>query len=89
MDIDDACETVHAWHELFSISQSRSTPANLPEAVLVIKAYLERERADGMPIQELDLAEPLLMTRKGVRWVMPFVLSAESMAASKRRKSRG
>ena len=89
MTIDEACRTVHAWHELLSMDESRSTPASLPEAVAVIKAYLEREKADGKPIRELEIAEVLLMTREGVRWVMPFVLSAESMEKTKRRKALG
>jgi hypothetical protein len=89
MTIDDACKTVRAWAELFSNGQSRSTPAGLPEAVAIIKGYLERDRADRNPIRELEIAEHLLATREGIRWVMPFVLSAESMEAAKRRKAHG
>jgi len=47
----------------------------------------QREKADGKPIHELEIAENLLTTCKGIRWVMPFELSAESMEASKRRKA--
>lgn len=89
MTVDDACKTVRAWHKLFSISESRSAPASLPQAVAVIKAYLEREKADGKPIRELEIAEALLMTREGTRHVMPFVLSAESIEAAKRRMAQG
>ncbi len=90
MDIATACRTVHEWAELYySGGRPRSTPGSLPEAVAVIKAYLEREKADGKPIVELVIAENLLMTREGVRWVMPFVLSAEAMEAAKRRKESG
>jgi hypothetical protein len=89
MDIAYACKTVHAWHDLFSMSGSRSTPASLPQAVAVIKAYLEREKADGKPIQELEIAEALLKTREATRYVMPFVLSCKSSEALKRRKAMG
>ena len=88
MNIADACKTVHQWQELFEPGASgRRVPGNLIEAVAAIKAYLEREKADGEPIGELEVAEYLLMTREGVGWVMPFVLSAESMEASKRRNA--
>jgi hypothetical protein len=50
---------------------------------------LEREKAEGKPIRELEIAEHLLMTREGIRWVMPFVLSAELMEKSRRRKTHG
>ncbi len=90
MDISDACKTVHRWNDLLEPgSRGGSVPGGLPEAVAIIKAYLEREKADGKPIQELVVADHLLMTRQGIRWVMPFVLSAESMEASKRRKGVG
>jgi urease gamma subunit len=82
LTIDDACKTVHQWAELLRPGATgRSVPGDLPEAVATIKAYLERERTDGKPIQELVIADELLMTREGVRWVMPFVLSAEKMLA--------
>jgi len=90
MNVAEACRIVHQWQELFSPSASgRSVPGNLVDAVAVIKAYLEGERADGKAIGELEIAEALLMTRQGVRWVMPFVLSAEAMETSKRRKAKG
>ena len=83
MDILDACQTVRAWAEVFSSVQTHSTPSNRPQAVAVVKAYLEREKADGKAICELEIGEHLLMTREGMRWVLPFVLSAESMETSK------
>jgi hypothetical protein len=66
-----------------------SVSTSLSEAVTVLKRYLENAKCDGKPIHELAISEHLLMTREGVRWVMPFVLSAESMEASKRRKAMG
>ena len=90
MDIDDACKTVHRWAELLSpSSRAGSIPGGLPEAVAVIKAYLEREKADGKPIKELEIADDLPKTREGIRWVMPFALSAESMENAKLRKALG
>ena len=90
MNIEDACKTVHRWRELMEPGSSgRSVPGGLSEAVAQIKLYLEREKADGKPIEELQIAEEVLTTRQGIRWVMPFVLSAESMEASKRRKATG
>ena len=90
MDIQHACKTVHQWQELFEPNAASSgVPASLPEAVAAIKAYLEREKADGKSIKELVIADALLTTREGVRWVMPFVLSAESMEAAKLRKAQG
>lgn len=50
---------------------------------------MEREKAEGKPIRELEIAEHRLMTREGIRWVMPFVLSAGSMEKSRRRKTHG
>ena len=67
VNIADACKTVHQWQELFEPGASgRRVPGNLIEAVAAIKAYLEREKADGEPIGELEVAEYLLMTREGV-----------------------
>jgi hypothetical protein len=88
MDIVEACKTVRVWSELFAPGASgRSVPGNLLTAVATVKHYLENAKADGKPIRELEIAEHLLMTREGVRWVMPFVLSAESMEAARRRKA--
>ena len=88
MDIAEACKTVHRWAELFASNAPDGTdPGNLPEAVAEVKRYLEREKADGKPIRELQIAEHLLVTREAAQWVIPFVLSAESMEASKRRKA--
>ena len=88
MDIAEACKTVHRWAELLASHAPEGTaPGNLPEAVAEVKRYLEREKADGKPIRELQIAEHLLSTREAAQWVMPFALSAESMEAAKRRKA--
>ena len=88
MDIAEACRTVHQWQDVFEPGATVScVPKSLSEAVTVLKRYLEYAKCDGKPIHELAVSENLLMTREGVRWVMPFVLSAESMEASKRRKA--
>ena len=89
MTIDEACKTVHRWAELLEPrSSGGGVPASLSDAVATIKAYLEREKADGKPIRELEMTNDQLMSREGIRWVMPFVLSAESMEAMKRRAAR-
>lgn len=90
VSIGDACKTVRQWAALFAPDASnRTTPGNLVDAVAAIKGYLEHEKGDGKPIHELVIAEHLLTTRVGVRWVMPFVLSAESIEAAKRRNAQG
>lgn len=89
MTIDDACKAVRQWADLVCPgANGRGVPASLSESVATIKAYLEREKAAGKPIRERVIADHLLMTRQGVRWVMPFVLSAESMETAKRRKAQ-
>ena len=86
MDIAEACRTVNHWQEVFAPGSTANTvPKSLSEAVTVLRHHLENARCDGKPIDELAISEHLLMTREGVRWVMPFVLSAESMEASKHR----
>ena len=88
VNIVDACKTVHMWAELLEPGAAgRNAPGSLVDAVAEVRRYLENAKADGKAIHELVVAEHLLTTREGVRWVMPFVLSAESMEASKRRKA--
>ncbi len=90
MDIATACKTVHEWAKVFrDDAKQLAAPLSLAEAVAVIKAYLEREKADGKPIAELAIADYLLMTRAGVRWVMPFALTAEHIEAAKQRREAG
>lgn len=57
MDVATACKTVREWAEIFcSGGESHTKPRSLTEAVATIKAYLEREKADGEPIAELVIA---------------------------------
>lgn len=90
MNIAEACKTVRLWLELFlTKATSQKHPGELVEFVAVVKAYLEREKVDGKPIRELEISEHLLAPREGVRWVMPFALSAESIETSKCLKALG
>jgi hypothetical protein len=86
VEIAVACKTIRAWNDFFLMkSASAAAPDGLPEAVFEVKRYLENTRADGKPIRELDVATDLLYTPEAIRWVMPFVFSAESLEASRRR----
>lgn len=90
MDIAEACRIVHQWFAFLEPGGSlRDRPGDLAGAVAQIKRYLEREKADGKPIRELEIPDHLLATMEGVRRVLPFVLSAESMENAKRRKAQG
>ncbi len=83
--IQEACRLIRLWDEFFREGHDpAASPEGLVNAVAIVKRYLESDRADGKPIHELRVAEHLLTTREGVRWVMPFVLAAESKEASKR-----
>lgn len=88
MEVQEACKLIRHWNESF-LSRTDLTPQahGLVEAVAALKRYLEREKCDGKPIHELDVAEHLLATREGIHGIMPFVLSAESMEAWKRRRT--
>ena len=89
-EVQEACKLIHKWNEFFLGGRDPPVgPPGLVVAVATVKRYLERERADGKPIRELEVAEHLLATREGIRWVLPFVLSAESMEASRRRTTPG
>lgn len=82
MDIDHACQTIRAWNDFLTPGTARrSVPGGLPEAVAELRRYLESARGDGHPIRELDIPEPFLASAEALRIVMPFVLSAESLAA--------
>jgi hypothetical protein len=89
VDIGYACKTIRAWNDLLSPGAGRrSVPGGLPEAVMELKRYLEVARGDGKPIRELDIPEPHLTSPEALRCVMPFVLSAESIAAHALRMRR-
>lgn len=87
MNISDACKTIRAWNDVFmdTATQPR-VPGDLHDAAAELKRYLEGTNGDGKPIAELQIAEHLLATRAGLKWVMPFVLSAESIERSCRAK---
>lgn len=89
MDIGYACRTIRAWNDLLTPGATcRSVPGGLPEAVAELKRYLEVARGDGNPIRELDIAEQFLASPEALRIVMPFVHSAESLAADRLRMQR-
>jgi len=90
MNISDACKTIRAWNDVFThTATERSVPGDLHDAAAELKRYLEEANGDGKPIAELQIAEHLLATRVGLKWVMPFVLSAESRERSGRAKGLG
>ncbi|MFL6698689.1 MAG: hypothetical protein ACJ8GJ_16105 [Vitreoscilla sp.] len=83
-----ACKLIRGWNDALVTGAAPPTaPSALAEAVVGVKRYLEREKADGKPIRQLEIAEQALATPDGLRSVMPFVFSAEAMEAAKRRKA--
>lgn len=85
MKVSEACEVLRACNDAFGARREPKIPSlEATAAVGTLKAYLERARDGGKPISELEIAERLLFTPEGMRWVMPFVLSAESMIANER-----
>ena len=90
IEIQAACKLIRQWNDAFVALESPDLPATgLVEAVADLKRYLELKEGDGKPIRELEVAEHLLVTREGVRWVMPFVISAESTEAHQRGEEFG
>lgn len=90
MDITQACKTIRHCNDRYC---SRLTPtvdnADALEAVLTLQRYLQQVRGDGKTIHELQLEERFLCSPQGMRSVMPFLLSAESLLATERRKQSG
>lgn len=87
MDILQACATLRHCNECFVMRRPPTLgEADASDAVLTLKRFLERMKADGKPIRELEIAPPLLYTPAGMQWVLPFVLDAEAMLAHERRK---
>lgn len=87
MDIATACSAIRQCNDAFVMQRNPTIDAKAAAlSVATLKQFLERVRADGKPIRELDIAEVLLWTPEGMRWVMPFVTSAEGMLAYERRK---
>ena len=75
MDIVEACKTIRDCNDCFSSGLLLPvSEGDLGRAVGSLKRFLELAR--GTLIHELDIADYLLCTPQGVRWVLPFVLSA-------------
>ena len=87
MDIATACGILRRCNDEFLEGKEVDAhPLDAAAAVHEIKRYLEDARLDGKRIDELAISASMLLTPQGMRWIMPFVLSAEAMEASKRRK---
>jgi hypothetical protein len=87
MDIVSACKSIRNCNDAFDSGKPVTvTEEQIGEAVGALKRYLELARGDGKLIRELEVANHLLLTREGMRWVMPFVLSAVAMLAHQSRK---
>ena len=86
MDIVKACEAIRRCNDSFVFGvPMRGTYGEVVEAVGVLKTHLEQVRSDGRSIRELALTDYLLCTPEGISQVMPFVFSAESLAAVSKR----
>ncbi len=82
MDIVEACKTIRECNSALSSGQPITvSETELGDAVGTIKRFLELARTDGKLIHELDLADYFLRTPEGIRWVMPFVSSAQEILA--------
>lgn len=88
MDIVKACQTIRQCNDSFVFKvPMRGTYGEVVAAVRVVKAYLEQVRGDGKTIRELGLSDCLLCTPEAMAQVMPFVFSAESIAAAAKRRA--
>ncbi len=84
MDISSACKTIRAWGVLLRRDAAgRREPESLSGAVEELRRYLEVASADGKPILQLAVSGHLMSTPEAIRWVMPYVLNAESMEAAR------
>ena len=82
MDIVDACNTIRHCNSAFIAGLPITvSDAELGEAVGAVKRFLELARTDGKLIHELEIADHLLGTPSGIRWVMPFVTRAQEILA--------
>ncbi len=89
MDIFKACQAIRQCNDSFVLGLPMGgSYSEVVEAVWVLKAFLERVRGDGRPIRELALTDYLLCTPEGMKQVMPFVFSAESIAAISKRRAQ-
>jgi hypothetical protein len=88
MDIDQACRTIRRANDSFLVDGIPGDAAvDVPEAVAVLRNWLEGVRGDGKRIEELMISPSLLVTPAGIRWVMNYVTSAETLAAAARRRA--
>ena len=79
MDIAEACSVIRQCNDdLHSNSHPRGCH-RVGLAVSTLKHYLEQARGDGRPIDELLISETVLLSPRGMRWVMAFVLAAEAL----------
>lgn len=86
MDIDQACKTIRRANDAFlTYGEPGEDADELPEAVDTLRNWLEAVRGDGKRINELVISPSLLVTPAGIRWVMNYVTSAETLAAARRR----
>ena len=87
MEIAAACEVIRQCNVGFVYGRPLPEARNkgVVEALGLLKKFLETARADGESIHELEIADNLLCTASGMKWVMPFVQSAEAIEASMRR----
>ena len=87
MDIATACRAIRQCNASFVMLKTPTLDAKAAAlSVATLKDFLEQARSDGKPIRELDIEQSLLWTPQGMRWVMPFVQSAEEMLARERSK---
>ena len=83
MDIVEACAAIRFCDAALNPGQQIPlSEAELCEAVGAIKRFLELARTDGKVIHELEIADYLLCTPQGMRWIMPFVTSAQDVLAA-------
>lgn len=88
MDITKACQAIRQCNDSFVLGvPMRGSYGEVVEAVRAVKAYLELVRGDGKPIRDLGLTDYLLCTPEGMAMVMPYVFSAESIAAAAKRRT--
>ncbi len=83
MDIVEACAAIRDSDTAINSGQPIPfSEAELCEAVGAIKRFLELARTDGKLIHELEIADYFLCTPQSIRWIMPFVTSAQKVLAA-------
>ncbi|MEP6505001.1 MAG: hypothetical protein ABJD97_16790 [Betaproteobacteria bacterium] len=88
MNLVNACQALRQCNDSFVFGTPMDgSHHEVVEAVRVVKTYLEDVRCDGKSIRELCLTDHSLCTPEGMKQVMPYVFSAESLAAISRRRA--